>query len=690
MNFRKNIGLDYVILSIIILVIWSICYHKLSIDSWQIPVHYSGDTLFNFSTAKAFMDGDIYPILSKSVAHLGAPFTANWNDYPLTEELIFAFMGWLGRFVGLMVASNIMLLMAHILAGLSFFFVSKQLKIRRQLIGAGSLLYAFTPYIFLRSFGHLTLSYYWHIPLFLLVTWWSSQTINQSFKDKKYLFSMAIAFLTGLLNPYYSWIFAQLMTFILLKHFVNKKFNEAIKSFLIIVVLSLSFLLFNLDTLFFIYFNGVNSSAVIRNLAGLEIYGLTLPQLFYPSSNHILRLMSDFANGHYFSVSSIKGSGFTNYIGLTSLIGFCLLCFVSLLRGLQQKFSNITIEFWQLAWILFYSMIGGFNLLLGTLGLLTFRATERYSIIILTLSLFYLLKLLSKIENRFIIISISLVMISLGLLDQIPLHLSEASMIEQIVQDITSDKNFVLDLEKSLKPQAKIFQLPFADFPETPPIHKMQDYEHFRPYIFSHNLRFSYGSDKGRGDSEVLKTISHLPIEEMVHSLEKFGFDALYINKKGYLDHGIELIETMTRMNKAKITETSDLITFALTPDNFPNYPILITYKNGWSGDEGTHRWAKNNMAKIALINPNQDRKTYHIHFNLGTLNPGIINIMINKKNIENHKLTPSGLTSIDLDTELQSGINDITFESDIVPQYPNNKDNRKLSFNIRDLTIRE
>ena len=85
-----------VILAFLISAIWMLVYRRTSLSAWQTPISYGGDSWLNYGLAKAYMDGDIFPIIRKSVAHLNAPFSANWNDYPSTEELLFAGIGWLG------------------------------------------------------------------------------------------------------------------------------------------------------------------------------------------------------------------------------------------------------------------------------------------------------------------------------------------------------------------------------------------------------------------------------------------------------------------------------------------------------------------------------------------------------------------------------------------------------------------
>ena len=111
-------------------------------------VTHGGDTIEVLANAQAFLNGEIAPVVQKFVKSLGAPFAANWNDYPITEELIFAAMGWLGRGIGLFASANVILLLAHVLAGLSFYWVAKTLS-TEQLSALPGVLFAFSPIIFL-------------------------------------------------------------------------------------------------------------------------------------------------------------------------------------------------------------------------------------------------------------------------------------------------------------------------------------------------------------------------------------------------------------------------------------------------------------------------------------------------------------------------------------------------------------
>ena len=82
------------------------------------------------------------------VAHLNAPLSANWNDWPVTEEIVPALWGWLGQFFGLLRPANLMVLLSHLLAGLSFWFVGREMNARPEYVFVGAVAYGLSHFVF--------------------------------------------------------------------------------------------------------------------------------------------------------------------------------------------------------------------------------------------------------------------------------------------------------------------------------------------------------------------------------------------------------------------------------------------------------------------------------------------------------------------------------------------------------------
>ncbi len=105
---------------------------------------------------------------------------------------------------------------------------------------------------------------------------------------------------------------------------------------------------------------------------------------------------------------------------------------------------------------------------------------------------------------------------------------------EKLITDFASDRDFVREIEMQMPDNAMIFQLPFMEYPEAGNIRDLLDYDHFKVYLHSNGIRWSYGAMKGRESSEWNRFASSLPIEEMVKALSAANYSGIQIDRNGY------------------------------------------------------------------------------------------------------------------------------------------------------------
>jgi hypothetical protein len=232
-----------------------------------------------------------------------------------------------------------------------------------------------------------------------------------------------------------------------------------------------------------------------------------------------------------------------------------------------------------------------------------------------------------------------------------------------------------------------VFQLPVAAFPEIPSINMMSDYEHLRPYLFTKHLHYSYGTNKGRGDADWQIEVSKLAPADMATKLESYGFSAVMINRKGFEDKGIRLINDLVKSNRPVIEDNGELIAIRLNPSSapiFPNSPPAFSI--GWSGKEGDLRWAISKRAEITLWNNGNKPKLATFEFGIFALKPGKVKIGVNDKILQNLSLDISGL-AVNFKSPpviLVTGQNSLFIQTDIPPELPGNGDLRKITFGIK------
>jgi hypothetical protein len=195
----------------------------------------------------------------------------------------------------------------------------------------------------------------------------------------------------------------------------------------------------------------------------------------------------------------------------------------------------------------------------------------------------------------------------IGLADQLP-RAPGIEKRQRIAAQLESDLELGRMLEGRLPEGAMVFQLPVMMFPEVGPRGQLGDYEHFRPYLATQSLRFSYGALKGRSRSRWQREAEALPTDELVRRLERYGFAALYFNKRGFTDRGEKLLTELRAMGRTQMIEGAqgNQVAVLLEPKDKPKLPLArtLTFGHGWhSAQPGEVRWA-HGPAAFSYHNP--------------------------------------------------------------------------------------
>ena len=78
--------------------------------AWRYPTAYTepekGDVVHALAMMKAGANGEFLPLGWKGAKDLGAPFEANWNDWPLVEEVLVVLFSGLGSVFGLFLPTS--------------------------------------------------------------------------------------------------------------------------------------------------------------------------------------------------------------------------------------------------------------------------------------------------------------------------------------------------------------------------------------------------------------------------------------------------------------------------------------------------------------------------------------------------------------------------------------------------------
>jgi len=616
------------LLTAFLAALFCLVYGRTSLAAWSVPVQYGGDTVSFLAYLKAARDGHVVPVAATFVPDLGAPYEASWNDYPRPQKLFFWLAGAAARRIGVFPTANALLLLGHLLAGLAFFGVARYLRIRPAWAASGALAFAAAHYIWFRSLAHLALSLCWHIPLDLLVLGWCFRRHGLPLRSRRFAFATAVAVVAALFNVYYAAMLVQLLALCALAHLVRGSGRKAVAPILLAVLVVGLFALESLGTLLYPVEHGRNLLAVQRSYGDLEHYALKPIELFLAPPGRGLFRFGSLATGYWDNARGEVGSA---YLGLCAVLGLVMLVarpVRGLLRGRPSTFPPALAG---VLWVLAFSIAGGINGVLGSFGVVLLRGTNRYSVWIVAVALLHVVGRLSRgtVGTRWPRLAAVLFAV-LALLDQLP-GIATRSEVAAQEQAVATDRAFADNLEGALRGRAMVFMLPVLAFPEGGGIRQMPDYEHFRPYLFTSRLRYSYGTDKGRSREDWQWRVQAMSPSLMIDRLEGYGFSAIVVDRLAYPDGGTSLLESLAAAGRpVTIEEEGRGRAFVrLVPRAPARLPASAPRPGeGWYGrpqDEGL--WARDARAEWLFDNASSAPTAVTLAFELMAATPRTVSL---------------------------------------------------------------
>jgi len=590
------------------MLVWVAHHGRWTGESWHLPTEYSGDSPEILARIQAASEGNTWPMKPQVIERLGAPFGAHWSGYPTPDKLLMLLLGGLTHLVGLFAAANLGLLLAQVSAALSFYFVARWLRCRWEWACAGALLFAYTYHTFHRGLGHFSLVFTWTVPLGLLTVWLVARSRRLEWRSTAAVVCFGSALGLGVGNPYNLYFWLQLMGWALVAQWFDRRRRANLAIGLATIGLALlAFGVSNFEFWFHVH-EPEGAPLLARNYSGTEFYALKPIEMFIPPTYHRWDAFAFF--GHrYVRWSVWRGEGFLPYLGIVGLFGLVWLVGISIRRLFTRR--PVPGQILTLGWLVTFATVGGLANVVSLLaGFHLFRATNRVAIFISALVLFFLIVRLSRLTARWSPwqrAAAAMGLAALGLLDQVPKEMSPPARAE-IAATVQSDRNFGRALEEALPPGTKVFQLPVQGFPEVTPPHRLADYEHFRPYLVTRTLNFSYGAPKFRAQSRWQRDLENAPTAQLVRRLESYGFGALYLNRKGYEDRAESLLRDLTALGYERRIESGrgQQVVVRLNPKSPPVLPLgrEFTFGRGWHPrDKEGVRWAYED-AVMSYYNP--------------------------------------------------------------------------------------
>jgi len=576
------------LLSLTVCAVWLTIENRWGAN-FQFPVRYTGDSQYIMGLIKLVKEGDL-GLFTHIYAHsLGAPFTAQLNDFPQTERVIVWFAGQMSKVIGLMPSANVILILSCSLSASSFYLAARLWRISRSESWILAIVYAFLPQS-QRSLDHLGIGFSGLLPLQLYCCWYVATAQRISWSSFRFKLTFSIGLLSGLLNIYWVFFFIQIYVLAVLCRIVKYR-KDIISSLIPLATTGLVAVSFMASFIAYRASYGENPAAVLRSYFDAERWALKPIDLLIPNWGPYLGISSSFVSRYYDGGKlEIGESWWGAYIGICAIAGLAFLLVIGTGRQLNKKTPSL--PYLALCWIIIYTGVGGIHAIISLiLNFYDIRGTNRYSEAIATIGLLYFAFSIHRwMRNwpfRAKLCSLAL-LAPLAILDQsFKIHTFPFDYNLSIKERVTADRDFVSTLlEEKLEAGSMLYTLPAIDFPEPfsgrgASKFRSSFYNSMRPFLYSSKLRYSYGSHKGRQGADWQIDVQELPPEKMATVLESYGFSAILLNRDGYEDHGVNLLAALAKAGWPIEFEKgvdNEWVFIRLNPSHNPTLPTLTPY----------------------------------------------------------------------------------------------------------------
>lgn len=525
---------------------------------FTVPFTYFGDSLLYSIAAKGTIEHGWW----FHNEALGAPAGLHYEAYPAMENFHFAVIKLISLFTSNhALVLNLFYLLTFPLTAVTAFYVFRSFRFSFAAALVASLLYAFLPYHFFRSY-HLLMAAYYLVPLIVLVMLWicleerlliyvpeNRRRPRLDFKTGKAIASVVICVVVGSCGVYYPYFSCFLLLVAGVISWWNRRSLAPLLAAVLLTGVVMGPVLVNhLPTIMYQRAHG-SAAMGARSVADAEVMGLKITQLLLPIGGHRWEKLG--ALRYRYNLGPLVNENDTASMGFVGSIGFLLLIGAIFYRRkippLIERLSLLNIAAFLLA------TIGGFGVLFALLVSPQIRAYNRISVFIAFFSLTaiawlldYVFKTLRSRGQRLVYYVALAVILVVGVLDQTTTTFFFVPEYEKIKREYQSDAEFIGRIEASLPARAMVLQLPYMPFPESPTINKMLDHEHLKAYLHSHMLRWSYGVAAGEKEDNWQRSLSSQSGSDLAQSARAAGFAGIYLNRDGYEDHGAKLESALT------------------------------------------------------------------------------------------------------------------------------------------------
>lgn len=678
---------------------------------WSEPHWLEGDPLEVYARVKIAAEQPRHALTAfAEPARLGAPYVADWRAYTVPDRIVFVLTGLLSRSVGLVAAVQLVSAFGFVLNAVSFFLCARWLGRRWEWAAAFALGFAFCNYN-LRWGITLSLAQTFTLPPLVLLCASAARRAPPRGNLAWFLLGVGLGCWLALGNPYLAFFSGVVAAGALAVALVRRSSLPRMAPLTVfLVTLALVFIAANLHYAR-AHWSTAETSSLARDPSDFQRYALRPLEWLVPPADHRLAPLAEV--GRAYQAKSSAGEFFYSYLGLIGAAGLVALVVASLRRARQCL--RRPSAFAGLLWIVAFGLPYGINSWLGSGGLDVFRASTRIAIFGAVWVAFFLAARASRLTRtwpRWGSIAAALILAGFAIWEQTPALSARAPRAANTAR-LEAYQELMARLEGELPHGAPVFQLPVAPFPEAGRTAAMPDYEHFLPFLFSTDLRFSYGHLGAAAAMRWERSIAHLPPRKMVGELQQAGFTALWIDRRGFSDEAVALVRELQNAKLPEIPAPAGLPIniFRLRPVARPTLPdpnkpffydawsaaetddppVRTLAVDGWYAleHEGarTWRWASQ-RATLGLWNTDVTRQKVRVTFVPVGRSPATLQLHYGGRMVWEGAFAEVANKVQTVDLVLTPELNRLNWRLDGKTFVPGRNDRRRLGFALENLSV--
>jgi hypothetical protein len=535
---------------------------------WKRTLSVPFENVYDARQVSASVKSIIEHGLFSSNTSLGAPFGKQRFDWPVAGELLqrtllWAMTAFSGRFG---VVMNAYFLLGFALVAGAAHAVFRMLRFSTLVGAATALLYANLPYHFFHAEGHLLRSSAFSAPvagLVILVVLdfrgcllrdpdgpvWPPPALRSNVHGRRVVALFVAVALVGISETMTTFfLVAALLLAGVLVALRDRSAAILVPIGAVLATLALVFVIALIPNLVYWSSHGRNPEAVQRTAIDQESYGLRPSQLFLPIPNHRIAALRDLqveANDH----SPVPSEG-GQQLGIVGALGLLAVLGTVLTRGVPARAraplsdrSTLLRHAGLVSLLLIVTAtVSGIAMLASLAGFTELRTWNR---VVVLLGFFAMLAVAIGLEwcvgrlgarRRGLAVVVAVAVVAFGLWDAArPLRIDQRSQVpvNEAMQSV------VRRIEARLPSRAAVFQLPVIPYPEYLQRYaRVFDYEELLPYLWSQDLRWSYGATKGRPEADWQRAVDSADPAAHLAGLVGLGFQGILMDTHAYEDGG--------------------------------------------------------------------------------------------------------------------------------------------------------